>query len=191
MNQHVEHWIDAYLDGELTEKQQQRFEKHLERCPECLRLMEERGKLSDLLQEFVVPEPQKNTEQFVQELNLLLPREQNRPSFRDRNNSLWIIVSIGFLLGIVFLQSINLVSNALMWVPGFDRFVDLSAATPTLFESLVPWIKLFFGQLLNFSGWGWFYTSLQFTTLALSILLVITYLSWTTFWWSTHNHKLV
>ncbi len=190
MNQHLEQWIDAYLDGELTEKQQMRFEKHLETCPECLRLMEEREKLSSLLAEFSLPEPQKTTEQFVQDLNLLLPREQNRAGLNNRKSGLWIIVSIGFLLGIFFLQSINMVSNVLIWFPGIDRFVDLTTAAPGFLQNLSPWVELFLNQAAAFSGWGWIYRSLQFSTLALTIVLVLVYISWMTFWLSTQvNNK--
>ncbi len=45
MSQHLESWLDAYIDGELTDRQQKKLENHLENCPECLLQLEKRQRL--------------------------------------------------------------------------------------------------------------------------------------------------
>ena len=184
MNQHIETWIDAYLDGELNEKQIVKFEKHLETCPQCLELINEREKLSGLLQTYQLPDTFKNTEQFIHDINMLLPREQTRGFKKPRTGGFWLIGSIGLLILLTFTQVINLISNLLLLVPGVDTLVDQAAALPGLIQTTVPWLQLFFEQWFTFSGWGFVYGSLTFTSIALTGLLMLIYLSWLVLGWS-------
>lgn len=183
MNQRIETWIDAYLDGELNEKQVVRFEKHLESCPACLARLEEREKLSSLLQRYALPENYKSTEQFVHDINMLLPREQTGVIKTHRTGGIWLLISIGLLAALTFTQIINLVSNLFLLIPGADRLVEQAAALPAFIQTAAPWLQLFFDQVFTFSGWGFFYGSLTFTSIALTGLLALIYLSWTAFWW--------
>jgi hypothetical protein len=48
----------------------------------------------------------------------------------------------------------------------------------------VPWVQLFFEQWFTFSGWGFVYGSLTFTSIALTGLLMLIYLSWLVLGWS-------
>lgn len=184
MNQHIETWIDAYLDGELNEKQIVKFEKHLETCPQCLELINEREKLSGLLQTYQLPDTFKNTEQFIHDINMLLPREQTRVFKKPRTGGFWLIGSIGLLILLTFTQVINLISNLLLLVPGVDTLVDQAAALPGLIQTTVPWLQLFFEQWFTFSGWGFVYGSLTFSSIALTGLLMLIYLSWLVLGWS-------
>jgi hypothetical protein len=184
MNQHIETWIDAYLDGELNEKQIVKFEKHLETCSQCLELINEREKLSSLLQMVQLPDTFKNTEQFIQDINLLLPREQTRGFKKPRMGGLWLMGSIGLLILLTFTQVVNLISNLLLLVPGVDSLVDQAASLPGLVQTTVPWVQLFFEQWFTFSGWGFVYGSLTFTSIALTGLLMLIYLSWLVLGWS-------
>ncbi len=189
MNQHIEAWIDAYLDGELNERQIARFEKHLETCPECLVMIEEREKLTRMLQAYQLPENYKHTEQFVDEINMLLPREQIPVIKKQRMGGIWLLISIGLLITLTFTQVINLISNVLLLIPGADWLVDQVAALPAFLETAVPWVQLFFEQWFTFSGWGFFYGSLTFTSIALTGLLTLIYLSWLAFWWANQLNQ--
>lgn len=189
MNQHIETWIDAYLDGELNEKQISKFEKHLETCPECLVMIEEREKLSNLLQGYDLPEPYKPVNQFVHDINLLLPREQTPLIRKHRTGGSWLLISIGLLIILTFTQVINLLSNLFLLIPGADRVLDQAATIPAFLQSAVPWLQLFFEQWFTFSGWGFFYVSLTFTSIALTGLLSLIYLSWLAFWWANQLNQ--
>lgn len=182
MNQHVEIWIDAYLDGELTPKQTEKFERHLETCPNCLALLEERESISRLLNSIPLPETTRSDEDFVQDIKLLLPREQNKPG-PTSFGAIWIVISILILGAISFLFSINLITNFMILVPGMEELVTTVMITPSVTAAVTPWIELFFNQVFNFSGFGFFYGSLKFTTLALMAILALIYLSWLAFWW--------
>ena len=78
MNQHIETLIDAYLDGELSEKQVRNVETHIKDCPECLVQLEQRRSLSSMLNSVPGYSSKKSGEQFVSEVNLLLPRQQKQ-----------------------------------------------------------------------------------------------------------------
>lgn len=183
MNEHIEIWIDAYLDGELNEIQIAKFKKHMIVCSDCLVQLEEREKLSTLLQSFTLPKSSQTTEQFVRNINLLLPRIQTKPSKKLGLGIGWILVSMGFLAVLSFTQVINWMSNLILLIPGAERLVTQVVSLPTFIEKVVPWLYIFVKQWSLFSGWSYFYASLTFTTLALTGLLTLIYLSWLVFWW--------
>ena len=189
MNQHIDTWIDAYLDKELNEIQTAKFEKHLETCPACLVQLEERKQLSKLLQSFALPKSNQSTEQFVQNINLLLPRIQAKPNKKQSSGSGWILISIGLLAVLTFTQTINWMSNLILLIPGADRFVTQVAKLPAFLEMAIPWLKIIVKQWSTFSGWGYFYSSLTFTSIALTGLLTLIYLSWLVFWWDNRLNK--
>lgn len=190
MNQHIDIWIDAYLDNELNENQTARFEKHLEACPACLVLLEERKQLSNLLQNFVTPESSQTTQQFVDQINLLLPRIQRKPSKKRSSGNVWIIISIGLLAAHTFVQVIHWLSNLILIIPGVDQLVAQVIAVPTFLERAFPWLNIFIKQWSTFSGWGFFYSSLTFTSIALTGYLALIYLAWLVVWWDNQfNNK--
>ncbi len=190
MNQHIDIWIDAYLDNQLNENQTARFEKHLEACPACLVLLEERKQLSNLLQSFVTPESSQTTQQFVDQINLLLPRIQRKPSKKRSSGNVWIIISIGLLAAHTFVQVIHWLSNLILIIPGVDQLVAQVIAVPTFLERAFPWLNIFIKQWSTFSGWGFFYSSLTFTSIALTGYLALIYLAWLVVWWDNQfNNK--
>lgn len=190
MNQHIDIWIDAYLDNQLNENQTARFEKHLEACPACLVLLEERKQLSNLLQNFVTPESSQTTQQFVDQINLLLPRIQRKPSKKRSSGNVWIIISIGLLAAHTFVQVIHWLSNLILIIPGVDQLVAQVIAVPTFLERAFPWLNIFIKQWSTFSGWGFFYSSLTFTSIALTGYLALIYLAWLVVWWDNQfNNK--
>lgn len=190
MNQHIDIWIDAYLDNQLNENQTARFEKHLEACPACLVLLEERKQLSNLLQNFVTPESSQTTQQFVDQINLLLPRIQRKPSKKRSSGNVWIIISIGLLAAHTFVQVIHWLSNLILIIPGVDQLVAQVIAVPTFLERAFPWLNIFIIQWSTFSGWGFFYSSLTFTSIALTGYLALIYLAWLVVWWDNQfNNK--
>ncbi len=189
MNQHIETWIDAYLDGELNEKQSSRFERHLAGCPACQQRIEERDKLSRLLQGYSLPKNVKNTQQFVADLKLLLPREQAPAHKKRPTGGIGLLISIGLLIALTFTQVINWFSNLVLLLPGADWLVDQLAGIPHFLQVGLPWVQLFFEQWFTFSGWGFFYGSLTFTSIALTALLTLIYLSWLAFWFSSQLNQ--
>lgn len=188
MNQHIEHWIDAYFDGELNPNQVRKFEKHLESCPECLARLEERESLSVLLQSAAMPEPVRDAEQFVHDVTLLLPREQDAPK-RNALNAIWYLVPLFVLGSAVFMQAVNWISNILLFTPGLEKVVDVTLLIPSKVTAAPSWLDIFFTRFVSFSGFGIGIASLRFTTLAVMILLVLIYISWMGFWFAAQENK--
>ena len=76
MNGHLDEWMDAYLDGELTSLQKRQAEAHLAHCPDCTALLTQTRALSRLLQAAPVASGLKPERTFVAEVGLQLARRQ-------------------------------------------------------------------------------------------------------------------
>ena len=131
MNQHIETLIDAYLDGELSEKQVRNVETHIKDCPECLVQIEQRRNLSSMLKAVPGYSSKKSSEQFVSEVNLLLPRQQKKPK-GTLTNLIWISIPLALLAAFVFVQALTLISGVFELFPGANNLFVNTFTAPTL-----------------------------------------------------------
>ena len=179
MNGHLEHWLDAYLDGELSASQIRQAEAHLESCPTCKAELEQRRALSPLLRAESAAEGLKSEQRFVAEIGLRL---QRKPDIRRKAARpaviAWGMIPIALTLVWVFDQTVMIVSGVMGWIPGAGEALTegLSAGIPWLplpevvregigwlgapglggWNALSGWITLLVVSLL-FTGWfaGW------------------------------------
>jgi anti-sigma factor RsiW len=123
MNGHLDHWLDAYLDGELDGTQIRKAEAHLESCPACKAELEQRRALSGLLQAAAPAAGGKSEQRFVSEIALRLPRKAAaRPE--GRRTAAWVMAPpVALFLAWAFVQSAMIVVGALQWLPGLEDAV--------------------------------------------------------------------
>jgi anti-sigma factor RsiW len=130
MNGHADLWIDAYIDGELNPAQTRQVEAHLQGCPGCQALLEERRSLISLLQEVPPAGGLKPERQFVSEVNLRLAREQDEAPEAKRAFRLkvaWVAAPAALLLAWAFVQTVGLLSILVELIPGVGPVLSQQA----------------------------------------------------------------
>src|SRR5262245_60905372 len=118
MSDHITEWLDAYLDGELKEKQRQRVEEHIAECATCKAELDTLQGLLALLQQVPVPDLP-SPERFAAQVNLLLPQKR---SARPRSQLFeigWWLLPVGLMLAWVFISTATLLGNV---VAAADQF---------------------------------------------------------------------
>lgn len=181
MNQHIETLIDAYLDGELSEKQVRNVESHIENCPECLVQIEKRQHLSSMLNAVPGYSSDKSSEQFTLEVNLLLPRQQKKPK-NLLSNLIWISIPLVLLAAFVFIQAIAWISNIFALFPGADQlFVDSITGSNVGFH-LIPWLQTLIDGAMIWFGVDWIFQWNLITYIFSMIIIGILYLLWLAGW---------
>lgn len=190
MGNHVHEWLNAYHDGELHGRRLARVEEHLAHCPECQQALAELESLSALLQADPLPKLSTSPEQFVAQVGLRLPRQapsgSRRRTQRGPLSWRWVLVPLG-ILGIVwFLQSVTLVTNLLtaIEVLGINpRAVSWLVPAETAPQNLVQSASLF---ALDF---GVPFDAVTFIGLILPLILAGGYLLWLVLWWVNQDQE--
>jgi anti-sigma factor RsiW len=200
MSLHTQEWLGAYLDGELSPAQIRKTEAHLANCPECQRKLDELRSLSALLGEAPVATGLKSEEQFVAEVGLQLKRKaitsaQTFPMTRSRENTpqspalhwSWLVIPLVLLLAWSFVQTVSVVSDMLIAIPGIEQYSQKSVQALPLFANLSHLkdtvLARFGAELVGLATpleWGWLAN-----LLAMAIIGLL-YASWMAGWW-THN----
>lgn len=184
MSEHIGAWIDAYLDGELAERELRSVEAHLAGCLACREVVEKRRALAALLQSAPGVEARKSESRFTAEVALRLPRTTPVPAAPRREASLlqigWHLAPVGLLLAMVFIQVVFILSGLTWIIPGAGELLQAGVVIPQgalpLAEplgGLAAWIGG--GSLLN---WNWI------GGLILFLLCGLVYLGWLASWWA-------
>jgi len=184
MSDHLDGWIDATLDGELTGLQVRRVEAHLAQCAECRDLLEQRKSLSAWLGEVPSAAGIKPEARFVAEVELRLRDRRISPGLSKLAlHWSWQLVPVFLLGGYAFVQAV-LFLNSFAWAlpGGMDILVArISALSSTL---QVPGIM---GDFLgtigvgNILDWNWL------TGLFAMFLIGLGYIGWLGSWWVSHR----
>ena len=187
MNEHLNEWIDAYLDGELTPSQKRQVEAHLAHCPACARLLEQRRALSNLLQEAPAAEGLAPEMEFLADVGLQLAHRQSRWNLPKLAPSLaWQIIPVGLLLTLIFGQTALTLSGVLSFIPGSNQ-VSTNQAPALTHLQVMPGIMntlLSFLGVFNFVNWGWM------TGLIFLAVLSLAYVGWLASWWAHSQQSL-
>lgn len=189
MNGHIQPWADAYLDGELTERQMQYVHVHLNQCHECRDMISERQRLRALLHSVPAVQLRLSPERFAASVKIQLPRHQQEVPLLTLyawKRIAWFSVPLVLLLLLTFLQSVTLLSNLVALIPGAGDVLKGSTAGSLLTLNLPP-LAAQAGDLINFLfnplDWGWA------TGLWLSVLAGLGYLGWLAVVW-VQSHKV-
>jgi hypothetical protein len=193
MSEHVNEWLNAYLDGELHGARLQQVENHLAECTECRAELDGLQGLSALLHETAPAGKFIPTERFVSNLTLNLPRQPEKPQTRKAFEIGWWLIPIGVLGASVFLQ----VTFSLSLLVSTASDVGLLGSTFTWFQG-APLQMEWFARLTDmFGSQPGFTSQMVFSTLnnadlfihnlvgpfIWQALLAIIYLGWLASWW--------
>jgi len=174
MNHQPEHWIAAYLDGELTPHQARQVESHLAECPACQKVLEEQQSLSTLLQTIPTATGLKPQDRFVAEVGLRLVR-RGKPTVQPAQLLQWgwQAFPLALLAGGAFIQTVVILSW-LTCLPAVEQALhqlSFQLDIPATVGLSISWLPL--PGLLNWNTWS--------SLLAL-VILGILYTGWISGW---------
>jgi hypothetical protein len=189
MNDHVDTWLDAHLDGELGATRAQQVEAHLGGCQRCKALLEGRRSLSTLLQEVPTAGDLKPHEQFVAEVNLRVRSGRASHQAQKWPFLAWQFAPVALLLAWAFFYTVSILSNLLRIVPGAGQLVQ-QQVSPLASTLRLPWLAeidlagpqvdglgLMLGSF-NILDWNWL------TNLLILSAIGLLYLGWLVSWWA-------
>ena len=198
--QHISQWLEAYHDGELSDRRIQILETHLETCASCQQELAELQILSSLLAENPQPENLTQPDTFVAQVALRLPRNPRQTTWQSVLRRGWQLAPLGILGVWVFIQATFLVTGILMWLikltPIGEQFSLLVPGGSSLLEeimvlqgaSLLDIGRFGIGLLRGGGPLGWSIT----LNIGLTVLIGLLYLSWLASWWvqkTNGNHN--
>jgi hypothetical protein len=190
MNEHVDLWLSAYHDGELSPRWAQQVEKHLAACQNCRRPLAQLRNLSVLLGENLLPEGLMPADVFAARVAMRLPRTIPETLWAQALKVGWQAAPFGVLAVWAFVQTVFLVAGllvlALNTLPGGGQVAVLLGFEATgarfdLFAGLGDSGLLgYLGQMFGDGGpLGWAVS----LNLSLTILIGLLYWSWLASWW--------
>ncbi len=195
MPDHVNNWINAYLDGELRGSRLAQVESHLDECAECRAELASLQALSGLLHEAPLPDFP-SAKRFAANVVLGLPRKPETPLGRKALEVAWWLVPVALTAAWVFVQTTLLLSD---WIGAAGRLglletpasAWLTPAAPqeTLLSALLSQTGVLGGsgvQLLR-SVSAFFDSTLVQIVWQVSIGLL--YLAWIASWWARLSRR--
>lgn len=194
MSNHVNEWLNAYLDGELKGARLRQVEEHLAGCEACQAELESLQGLSAMLQEVPAAEFASH-ERFATQVNLLLPQKQTAaPRLRLLEIGWWMI-PVGLLMAWIFVSTAVLVSDVFSAAGSFGLLDDTTSALVAdpsdyaVWTSTLAQIGLLEGDIL-----GWAETIESFTRNVLpqftwQVSIALLYLTWIAIWWARQRHQ--
>jgi predicted anti-sigma-YlaC factor YlaD len=195
MSEHVQEWLNAYLDGELSGWRCERVEKHLAECPTCRAEMEVLRRLSQAVQQVPLPQDFPPAERFAAQVMLRLPRQQAQPARRTTRELGWWLAPAALLVAWAFVQAVFWLSTGI-WTASEIGLLGEAAAwlAPEapgsgMLTGALQWLGVMPGgsmqQIAGLSeGIGW-NLLLQ---LVLEGGLALLYLGWLVTWWQRRQH---
>jgi hypothetical protein len=184
MSDHLDGWIDAYLDGELTVLQVRRVEAHLAQCTGCRDLLQQRKNLSTMLKELPSATGLKPEARFVAEVDLRLRERRISPGLpRQALHWSWQLVPLALLGGLAFVQTVMFLNRFTWALPGGMNLL-LARSSALSFTLQAPGIlDDFLGTIGvgNLLDWNWL------TGLFAMFLIGLAYIGWLGSWWVSHR----
>lgn len=193
MNKHVEKLLQAYYDDELSEHRRKQVEAHLTDCPECVQELEELESLSSLLANSPAPRTHTRPNQFVAQVKLQLPRQEQRTTWQRTRRTIWNQIPVALVLILLVLQA-NAFTNSLF--RGIQFFGIGGEETNSLLTSdleslglnssldlprfeLADWADAVISNL----GVGSFFGISILNAWIFPSVLGLLYMAWITSWW--------
>ena len=178
---HVYQLLNAYHDGELRGRELDKAASHLAHCPECQQALAELDALSSLLKSDPLPRLSTTPEQFVAQVGLRLPRQtQAAASTGGGLGKRWMLMPVGMLVMIWFVQAVALVSNLLTGI-------EWLGINPNAVSWLLPAQSATSNPVLDTTmallGQGLSINVNLFLVIALPLVTAGFYLAWLVWWW--------
>ena len=187
MNGHLEAWIDAYLDGELSAVHKRGADAHIAQCQSCRDLLEQRKNLTALLRGIPLASGLKPEARFVAEVGLQLNLRRETARLRTQVMRFgWQYFPVALLLALAFVQTVFMLTTIVGVIPGADQIL----ANRATFLPRLPILPDQLGDLLNILGvfnpldWN------LFTGMAAVLVISLIYVCWLAGWW-VWNRRLI
>ena len=199
MDEHVNQWLGAYLDGELNGEKQRMVKAHLETCQSCRAELEELKSLSNLLKTTAKENSLAPDARFAAQVALKLPRRQEQPLSATIVRIGWWLAPAGILGAWVFLQAVLVVSDltqaaglagaqsgSLAWLSGLNGQNTVTSALLSLVDGrLGQTVSSLLYYLGNGTDLGWSLVVPVVFQAALALLFA----SWLAAWWFRNYSK--
>ena len=199
MDEHVNQWLGAYLDGELNGEKQRMVKAHLAHCQFCQAELEVVSHLSTLLKTAGRENKLTPDARFAAQVALKLPRRQDPPLGSTAARISWWLIPAGILGAWVFLQAVLVVSNltlaaslasplsgSLAWLSGLSGQNLVTSAVLSLVDGRLGQTA---SSLLLYAGDG---TALGWNLLVPVVFqaaLALLFVSWLAVWWFRNYSK--
>jgi len=196
MSNHVNEWLNAYLDGELNGGRLHQVEEHLAGCEACQAELDSLQGLSAMLHEVPAPDFISN-ERFVAQVNLRLPQ---RRSASTASRSLfdigWWMIPVSLLMIWVFIGTTTIVSEM---VSVADNLGLLDKTTASLIStssdtadvaSTLGQAGVLQGNSLQWAERSESYTRNVLPQLVLYVSVAVLYLTWFAVWWARRSRQV-
>ncbi|MDH5605293.1 MAG: zf-HC2 domain-containing protein [Anaerolineae bacterium] len=126
MSEHINEWLPAYYDGELSGLKLRQAEAHLKECEACREKLNELQAISSILQESPAASGLTPADKFTAQVVLRLPRSQMQPGWQHTLQRGWQALPLGLFAGWAFIKSALIVTMGLAAVQrlGFGKSLD-------------------------------------------------------------------
>ena len=189
MSNHVTHWLNAYLDGELSGSQLQRVDSHLAECEVCQRELKSLEMLSGLLKEVPAPEfiP---PERFASQVSLRLPHQRTQDSKKSMLEIGWWMVPVGlsaawiFVSAFFFVNDLLSMSNSLGLLTSTSDWLAFGLSAEAYWSSRLGQFGLLSGNSLDLAASTEILARTTLPQITLQVSIALLYLSWIAIWWA-------
>lgn len=194
MSNHVNEWLNAYLDGELKGMRLRQVEEHLAECETCQAKLDSLRGLSALLQEVPAAEFV-SQERFVSQVNLLLPQKRTATPRRQLLEVGWWMIPVGLLMAWIFVSTAVLVCDVFSAAGSFGLLDDTTTALFASSSDHAVWTSTLAQLgLLEGDSLGWAEATESFTRNVLpqilwQVSIAVLYLTWIAIWWARQRHQ--
>ena len=188
MNEHVNAWLGAYIDGELHGRRLRQVETHLTRCGACRLEFGKLRTLSAVLQESPAASDLLPPEQFVAQVGLRLSRRPARPPVQRALRTGWQLIPAALFGVWVFIQAASITTGIMsvgvdLGLGGEQAMILLSGiGGGSCLNELLALSQVNIGQI---ASCVWELTSY----LALPAVIGLLYWSWLAVWWVRRQHR--
>lgn len=125
MNAHIDAWLDAYLDGELSPARRATLATHLTGCDTCRQALDSRRALSARLQEWpavtglaMAPEQARRVRMQLGEPKRPSTLQTMRQAAGSRRHWGWVALPLALLVVLAFWITVSMVTPLLAVLPG-------------------------------------------------------------------------
>lgn len=192
MPEHVNEWLNAYLDGELKGRQLQSVQSHLADCESCQAELKSLERLTVVLHE--VPAPAFTApERFAAQLNLRLPHRQSTLPRKRILEVGWWMIPVGLLGAWVFISTSALVSDLLSaaqiagLLTSVSDWVVFSPAMQANWSAVLGQVGILSGNSFNWAATTETFTRTYLPQISLHVSIALLYLSWLAIGWARYR----
>ena len=195
MSNHVQEWLNAYLDGELKGRQLHQVEEHLAECEVCQAEFESLQGVSSLLQEVHAPTLVSH-ERFASQVNLRLPERRANETKDNATGLGWWLIPVTLLAAWIFVSTTSIISNVVAVADSFGLLDNTTSAWISSSSPAAVDLIATLGQagMLQGSSLQWAERSESLTRSVLPQFILhasiaLLYLAWLAIWWARRTRQ--